>query len=320
MHHRGQLMMLQRMIGLVPHLTRQMQERMAQMQAAATTQPRGSGGAQSRCLRANARVPARAEAQQPARVVHRARKSTTRTSASRCSPSSSGWRADFMPFAPEIVATRRRRSTGSTATRASPRTRRRTRPTSRRCFRTRGLPKHEGAGLYFHVSPDEVWVGGGMYAPQPHAAARRSRAHRRQRRRLRALVESPGFRRACRRARRREAASACRAGFPKDHEAAEYLKYRQFLAGREFPPALRRQPEVLRRRCSRSSARSRRSRGSSTSRWFELRPNDVGRSGFGVRRSTQRESRTTNRNDELRTANDERLSLIPTISTRSSAS
>lgn len=32
MHHRGQLMMLQRMVGLVPHLTRQMQERMAQAQ------------------------------------------------------------------------------------------------------------------------------------------------------------------------------------------------------------------------------------------------------------------------------------------------
>ena len=32
MHHRGQLMTMQRMIGLVPHLTRQMQERMAQMQ------------------------------------------------------------------------------------------------------------------------------------------------------------------------------------------------------------------------------------------------------------------------------------------------
>jgi uncharacterized damage-inducible protein DinB len=29
MHHRGQLMMLQRMIGQVPHLTRQMLERMA---------------------------------------------------------------------------------------------------------------------------------------------------------------------------------------------------------------------------------------------------------------------------------------------------
>ena len=35
MHHRGQLMLVQRMIGLVPHLTRQMQERMAQRAAAA---------------------------------------------------------------------------------------------------------------------------------------------------------------------------------------------------------------------------------------------------------------------------------------------
>ncbi len=37
MHHRGQLMLLQRMIGLVPHLTRQMQERMAQHSPAAKT-------------------------------------------------------------------------------------------------------------------------------------------------------------------------------------------------------------------------------------------------------------------------------------------
>jgi uncharacterized damage-inducible protein DinB len=35
MHHRAQLMTVQRMIGQVPHLTRQMQERVAQMQAAA---------------------------------------------------------------------------------------------------------------------------------------------------------------------------------------------------------------------------------------------------------------------------------------------
>jgi uncharacterized damage-inducible protein DinB len=34
MHHRGQLMLMQRMIGQVPHLTRQMQERIAQRQAA----------------------------------------------------------------------------------------------------------------------------------------------------------------------------------------------------------------------------------------------------------------------------------------------
>jgi uncharacterized damage-inducible protein DinB len=38
MHHRAQLMTLQRMIGQVPHLTRQMQERFAQMQNAAAAQ------------------------------------------------------------------------------------------------------------------------------------------------------------------------------------------------------------------------------------------------------------------------------------------
>jgi len=32
MHHRAQLMLIERMIGVVPHLTRQMQERMARMQ------------------------------------------------------------------------------------------------------------------------------------------------------------------------------------------------------------------------------------------------------------------------------------------------
>jgi uncharacterized damage-inducible protein DinB len=36
MHHRGQLMTVQRMIGLVPHLTRKNQER---MQAAMAAQP-----------------------------------------------------------------------------------------------------------------------------------------------------------------------------------------------------------------------------------------------------------------------------------------
>jgi uncharacterized damage-inducible protein DinB len=37
MHHRAQLMMMQRMIGVVPHLTRQMMARIAAMQAAKTS-------------------------------------------------------------------------------------------------------------------------------------------------------------------------------------------------------------------------------------------------------------------------------------------
>src|SRR5439155_6462636 len=43
MHHRGQLMVIERIIGIVPHLTRQREERIRQRQAAATQ--RGSPGA-----------------------------------------------------------------------------------------------------------------------------------------------------------------------------------------------------------------------------------------------------------------------------------
>jgi len=32
MHHRGQMMLIERILGITPHLTRQMQENMAQAQ------------------------------------------------------------------------------------------------------------------------------------------------------------------------------------------------------------------------------------------------------------------------------------------------
>jgi uncharacterized damage-inducible protein DinB len=35
MHHRGQLMLIERMLGITPHLTREQQARFAAMQAAA---------------------------------------------------------------------------------------------------------------------------------------------------------------------------------------------------------------------------------------------------------------------------------------------
>jgi uncharacterized protein (TIGR02453 family) len=102
-------------------------------------------------------------------------------------------------------------------------------------FPPRGLPKHEGAGVYFHVSPDEVWIGGGMYAPQTpqlHAVREHIAANVRQ---LRSIVESPGFRRRVG-ALEGERLQRVPRGFPKDHPAADYLKFRQFLAGADLPP------------------------------------------------------------------------------------
>ena len=103
-------------------------------------------------------------------------------------------------------------------------------------FPARGLPRHEGAGLYFHVAANEVWVGGGLYAPptaQLHAVREHVAGHAR---RLRTLVESPTFRREVG-ALEGERLTRVPRGFSKDHPAAEYLKFRQFLAGREFEPA-----------------------------------------------------------------------------------
>jgi len=109
-------------------------------------------------------------------------------------------------------------------------------------FPARGLPKHEGAGLYFHVSPDEVWVGGGMYAPSVSQLQAVREHIAVNSRRLRSLVESPAFRRDVG-ALEGERLKRVPRGFPKDHAAAEYLKFRQFLAGREFEPAFATSPK-----------------------------------------------------------------------------
>jgi uncharacterized protein (TIGR02453 family) len=91
--------------------------------------------------------------------------------------------------------------------------------------------------LYFHISPSEVWIGGGMYAPpMPQLLAVREHIAGNVRR-LRTIVESPGFRRHVGELEGERLQRVPR-GFPKDHPAAEYLKFRQFLAGREFPPSL----------------------------------------------------------------------------------
>jgi uncharacterized protein (TIGR02453 family) len=108
-------------------------------------------------------------------------------------------------------------------------------------FPTRGLAKHEGAGTYFHISPDEVWIGGGMYSPQPpqlFAVRQHIAGHLKQ---LRAIVESPGFRKQLG-ALEGDTLKRVPRGFPKEHPAAEFLKRTNFVAGAEFPPALATSP------------------------------------------------------------------------------
>jgi len=107
-------------------------------------------------------------------------------------------------------------------------------------FRHKALPKNESAALYFHLSPDELWVGGGLYAPQtPQLTLIRQHiaANVRQ---FRSVVESPAFRRHG--GLKGTTLQRVPRGFPPDHEAAAYLKLKQYLAGEELDPRLSTSP------------------------------------------------------------------------------
>ncbi len=110
-------------------------------------------------------------------------------------------------------------------------------------FPWRGLPKHEGAGFYFHVSPDEIWIGGGMYAPQTSQLQAVREHIAANWRRLQSIVESSAFKRIFGRLEGEQLQRVPR-GFASDHEAARFLKYRQFLAGRELSPSVATTPRL----------------------------------------------------------------------------
>jgi len=103
-------------------------------------------------------------------------------------------------------------------------------------FPTRGFPRGEGAGLYVEIAPGWVWMGGGLYMPstfdlqaiREHIASTHPRLHR--------LVTAPAFTRAVGELSG-ERLSRVPRGYPKDHPAAHYLQFRQFLAGAEYEAA-----------------------------------------------------------------------------------
>jgi len=102
-------------------------------------------------------------------------------------------------------------------------------------FWHRELGKGGGAGMYFHVAPDGVWIGGGMYAPETAQLHRVREAIATNLRHFRSIVEAPAFKRSLDGGLDGERLTRVPRGFLKDHEAAEYLRFRQFIAGKEFP-------------------------------------------------------------------------------------
>ena len=102
-------------------------------------------------------------------------------------------------------------------------------------FRWRGLARGEGAGLYLEVHPQWVWMGGGFWNPGAPQLLRMREHISDTFPEIDRLTKAKGFNGVVG-ALDGERLSRVPRGFQKDDPAAEYLKYRQFLAGREFPP------------------------------------------------------------------------------------
>jgi len=100
-------------------------------------------------------------------------------------------------------------------------------------FPSRAFGRSGGAGLYLEVAPQWVWIGGGLYMPSPsdlqaireHIAATYPQVHR--------LASRSVFKR---HVGGLDGARLTRVprGYLKDHPAAHYLQFKQFLAGKEY--------------------------------------------------------------------------------------
>src|SRR6266699_397859 len=102
-------------------------------------------------------------------------------------------------------------------------------------FPRSGLGKHEGAGRYLHIPTQELLIGGGLYMPLPEDlnAVRNHIVDHPDR--FFAILEHDRFRKIFG-SLGGDRLQRVPQGFPVDHVAADYLKYKQFLAARNFPP------------------------------------------------------------------------------------
>jgi uncharacterized protein (TIGR02453 family) len=104
-------------------------------------------------------------------------------------------------------------------------------------FRSKDLPKPQGAGLYFEIAPGWVWIGGGMWRPEPPELVRLRQHIDETWPEIHDLTRRVAFRK-----RFGELAGDTMTrvprGYPSDHPAAAYLKFRQFYGGAEFPASL----------------------------------------------------------------------------------
>jgi uncharacterized protein (TIGR02453 family) len=90
---------------------------------------------------------------------------------------------------------------------------------------------HAGGG-YFHLEPGEMFLGGGMYQPEPSMLEAWRRLVTEQPDDVHAAIEDPGFRVAFGEVRSHDPFKRMPAGYSPDHPDAELLRMRDVIFGR----------------------------------------------------------------------------------------
>ncbi|MBP1636309.1 MAG: hypothetical protein H6Q10_2883 [Acidobacteria bacterium] len=111
-------------------------------------------------------------------------------------------------------------------------------------FPHRDLHRNASASLYVEIGPAGTMIAGGIYRPERSELLAIREHIAETHRRLRALVEAPAFKRAVG-SIEGDALRRVPPGYPPDHPAGEFLRFRQFLMGKEYPPAFAASPAFL---------------------------------------------------------------------------
>ena len=102
-------------------------------------------------------------------------------------------------------------------------------------FSPRGFPKHACAGFYFHFSPEELLVAGGVYMPGPKELLAIRNHIAENSKNLRSILANRNFK-AMFTGLEGDQLSRVPKGFAADHPAADLLRYKQLLVSVTEPP------------------------------------------------------------------------------------
>ena len=110
-------------------------------------------------------------------------------------------------------------------------------------FAPSALPKHAGAAFYFHFSPQELLVGGGLYMPDPKSLLAIRKRFAAEHKDYRKIIGAKKFKDLFGEVDGQRLKRGPK-GFSPDDPSADLLLQKQFLCGRKLEPGILETPKL----------------------------------------------------------------------------